>query len=234
MERNMKKLPIIFSIAIVMVLGFSISGASGLIPVSEPTIPEWIKNSAKWWSEGSISESDYIKSLQYLIGTGVIDVPIPITEVTAAETMYSPEESAKSFRVTISNIVEPIPVHYFQKFQLLAHSEDDELMRLYDFRDTNPEFFLESLPTADKKPFYDFIADWMDRGDTLNEFDVDVTVLDGTGGEIQTWAFEKCEISSYGTFVQDTVFYWQYSGLQEPEIRDRTVFSCTGIHLETP
>ena len=72
----------------------------------------------------------------------------------------------------------------------------------------------------------------MDKGDLLNEFDVDVVVLDGTG--IQTWAFTNCEITGYGTYLQDTIFIYSYSGLQDSEIRDRTNFSCAGVDLETP
>ena len=166
----------------------------------------------------------------------MIDVPIPITEVTAAQTMYSDEEHAQSFRVTISNIMSPLPVHFFEKFEITTSDpgdSNDPLARMYDFRDVNPIFFLESLPSADKKQFYDFIADWMDRGNLLNEFDVDVDVLDGTGAVIQTWAFTDCGIINYGTYLQDTVFFYQYSGLADSEIRDRTSFSCVGIHLET-
>ena len=177
-----------------------------------------------------------IETLEYLINNGVIDVPIPITEVTAAQTMYSDEERAQSFKVTISNIVQPLPVHFFEKFELDssdAGDADDPRGRSYDFRDF-PKFFLESLPSADKASFYDFIAKWMDGPDAQNEFDVDVTVLDGTGAEIQTWAFTTCEITSYGTYLQDTVFIYQFSGVQDSEIRDRTSFSCAGINLETP
>ncbi len=105
---------------------------------------------------------------------------------------------------------------------------------MYEFRDTNPQFFLESLPSADKKQFYEFIADWMDRGDLLNEFDVDIEVLDGTGATIQIWEFNTCEITSYGTYLQDTIFIYQFSGVQDSEIRDRTHFSCVGIHLRVP
>jgi len=47
------------------------------------TIPDWVKNNAKWWSEGQIAESDYISALQFLINQGIIK--IPITEVTAAK-----------------------------------------------------------------------------------------------------------------------------------------------------
>jgi len=223
---------IIMIFGIILIAGF---GLSFTVFAADSSIPEWVKNNAKWWSEGSISDTDYVESLEYLINNGIIDMPIPITEVTAAQTMYSEEERAQSFRVTISNIMKPLPVHFFEKFELTTSlTADDPLRRLYEFRDPNPTFFLESLPSADKKPFYDFIADWMDRGDLLNEFDVDVDVLDGTGAVIQTWAFQKCGITSYGTYLQDFVFVYSFSGLQDSEIRDRANFSCVGIHLETP
>ncbi len=182
-----------------LIAGF---GLSFTVFAEDSAIPDWIKNNAKWWSEGSIKDTDYIKSLEYLMIHGIIDMPIPITEVTAAQTKYSEEERAQSFRVTISNIMKPLPVHFFEKFELTSSNEgeaDDKRGRMYSFRDTAPSFFLESLPSAEKKPFYDFIADWMDRGDIMNEFDIDVDVLDGTGAVIQTWAFERCEITSYGT-----------------------------------
>jgi hypothetical protein len=235
MKKFPKKFSMIFTISIIGFLGFSITASA-----ADSAIPEWIKNNAKWWSEGSIDDADYFKSLEYLMRHGIIDIPIPITEVTAAQTMYSEEERAQSFRVTISNIIKPLPVHFFEKFELKtvdggkALIADDPRGRMYEFRDDNPKFFLESLPSADKKPFYDFIADWMDRGNLLNEFDVDVDVLDGTGTVIQTWAFKRCEITSYGTYLQDTIFIYQFSGVDDSEIRDRAHFSCVGIHLETP
>ena len=224
---------IIMIFGIILIAGF---GLSFTVFAEDSTIPDWVKNNAKWWSEGTISEADYITSLEYLIQNGIINLPTPITEVTAAQTMYSDDERAQSFRVTISNIVEPLPVHFFEKFELTsstAGESDDPRGRMYEFRDS-PKFFLESVPSADKKPFYDFISDWMDRGDLLNEFDVDVTVLDGTGAEIQTWAFTTCDITSYGTYLQDTIFIYQFSGEQDSEIRDRASFSCTGVNLETP
>lgn len=227
----MKKFPILFTISLIAVFSFSLTAFA-----TDSSIPEWVKNNAKWWSEGSISDTDYVKSLEYLINNGMIDVPISITEVTAAQTMYSEEERAQSFRVTISNIIQPLPVHFFEKFELTSSKPgagDDPRGRIYEFRDS-PKFILESLPSADKAPFYDFVAKWMDAPDAQNEFDVDVDVLDGTGVTIQTWAFTTCEITSYGTYLQDTTFIYQFSGVQDSEIRDRTSFSCAGVDLETP
>lgn len=167
---------------------------------------------------------------------GIIDIPIPVTEVTAAQTILTEEEQAQSFKVTLSNIVSPISVHFFEKFEMTSTvgSIDDPFGNTYNFRDINPSFYLESLPSVDKKQFYKFVADWMDRGDLLNEFNVDVDVLDGRGDIIQTWSFTTCEITSYGTYLQDITNFYQFSGVKDSEIRDRTSFSCAGVSLETP
>ncbi|WP_343045186.1 peptidase [Nitrosopumilus oxyclinae] len=42
--------------------------------VSNPPIPDWIKNNAKWWSSDSVSDSEFIDGLEYLIEKGLIIV----------------------------------------------------------------------------------------------------------------------------------------------------------------
>ena len=37
-------------------------------------IPQWIKNSAKWWAEGEISDPNFLGGIEYMIKTKVIDV----------------------------------------------------------------------------------------------------------------------------------------------------------------
>ena len=37
-------------------------------------IPQWIRDNAKWWAEGLITDQDYINGLQYLISQGVLKV----------------------------------------------------------------------------------------------------------------------------------------------------------------
>ncbi len=42
----------------------------------EPTqIPDWIRNNAKWWSEGAIGDSDFVNGIQYLIQEGIMQIP---------------------------------------------------------------------------------------------------------------------------------------------------------------
>ena len=42
--------------------------------VAESKIPDWIKNNAKWWSEGQITDDDFVKGIQYLVEKGIIRV----------------------------------------------------------------------------------------------------------------------------------------------------------------
>ena len=52
--------------------------------VTNPTIPDWIKNNAKWWSSSSISDSKFIDGLEYLIEEGLITV-YPGTSISISE-----------------------------------------------------------------------------------------------------------------------------------------------------
>lgn len=39
------------------------------------SIPDWIRNNAKWWSEGEISQTDFISGIQFLIQKDILKVP---------------------------------------------------------------------------------------------------------------------------------------------------------------
>jgi hypothetical protein len=42
--------------------------------VTTPTIPEWIKNNAGWWADGSINDDAFIQGIGFLIKEGTISV----------------------------------------------------------------------------------------------------------------------------------------------------------------
>lgn len=44
-------------------------------PVSEIQIPQWVKNNAKWWSEGSLDDQSFVSGIQYLIKQGIMIIP---------------------------------------------------------------------------------------------------------------------------------------------------------------
>ncbi|MDE1863667.1 MAG: hypothetical protein KGI33_12265 [Thaumarchaeota archaeon] len=43
---------------------------------SQPIVlPSWIKNNAKWWSQGQIGDDQFVKGVQYMIQKGIIQIP---------------------------------------------------------------------------------------------------------------------------------------------------------------
>ena len=41
-------------------------------PEAKLLIPSWIKMNAKWWSEGKISDVEYVAGIEYLVNQGII------------------------------------------------------------------------------------------------------------------------------------------------------------------
>jgi hypothetical protein len=56
---------------------------------TEITIPIWVKNNAKWWSEGTIVDSDFVSGIQYLINQGIMKIP-PTTSGSGTATNVIP------------------------------------------------------------------------------------------------------------------------------------------------
>jgi hypothetical protein len=44
-------------------------------PSSQTAIPNWIRNNAKWWADGTIGDSDFVSGIQYLIKQGILKIP---------------------------------------------------------------------------------------------------------------------------------------------------------------
>ena len=49
-------------------------------PSQTVTIPEWVKNNAKWWSDGAIDDNSFASGLEYMIKQGIIVVPATQSE----------------------------------------------------------------------------------------------------------------------------------------------------------
>lgn len=233
MTKNFPKLSIILTVSIIGIVGFSLTASA-----QSSAVPEWVKNNAKWWAEDSISETEYLTSLEYLISNGIIDVQVPFAQVTAAQNILSEEERGQSFSVTFHQglIEQPVTVDTFIKFEATSSSRSfDSFYQtpIYIFED-KPSFVLEGLPSKDKQPVYEGIHRWMTQKTILNPFNVDVAVLAGDGTTLLTWKFTDCEPTAFGTYLQDLVFYYQFVDQDRAEIRDRVTFECLGADLRVP
>jgi len=47
----------------------------GDVRQTKSAIPDWIKNNAGWWADGTITDSDFITGIQYLIQQDILSVP---------------------------------------------------------------------------------------------------------------------------------------------------------------
>ena len=56
--------------------------------VNAEGVPAWVKNNAGWWADGTISESEFIQGIQFLIKDDVI--VIPTTEISAEQSQSVP------------------------------------------------------------------------------------------------------------------------------------------------
>jgi len=100
---------------------------------------------------------------------------------------------------------------------------------------TSKQFAVESLPSKANLDFYRLVGKIMQQEPIAREpFDVNVDVESGDGTVLQTWAYTNCQIQNYVTYLQDTVFFYQFSGKEASEIRDRTTLQCSGLELEVP
>ena len=63
---------ILACIVILMVMFFTIYFMDSYAVSTQ--IPSWVKNTAKWWSEGQVGDSDFIKGVQYLIDQKIIQI----------------------------------------------------------------------------------------------------------------------------------------------------------------
>ena len=218
------------------ILLFCVSVIS-LSTVDASSIPDWVKNNALWWAEGSITEADYISSLQYLINQGILSIPIPITEVIAASTSLSDDERAQSIVVRFSNGPMPTerPFTTFSSFQSVSPRDDILHRSVYVFGD-KPQFILESLPSIDKVDLYRAIDKvyFAKASPTITRFDVAIDILAGDGSLIQTWQYNKCHVFGYGTFLTDLTNFIPFSGQEGSEFRDKIVFECAGVRLQVP
>jgi len=52
-------------------------------------VPDWVKNNAKWWSEGLIDDSEFVSALEFLIKTKIIE--IEITKISVIQNKEIPD-----------------------------------------------------------------------------------------------------------------------------------------------
>ena len=55
--------------------GAGLAAGPAPAPPDGPSVPSWVRQTAGWWADGTISDIEYIASLQYLISQGILRMP---------------------------------------------------------------------------------------------------------------------------------------------------------------
>ena len=232
MKSSFLKIVIIFSIIFV---GFgtttlSVDGQSNIIP-------EWVKNTAGWWSEDQISETEYVTSLQYLIDEKIINVQTnPITNVFATDAAISDEERAHSFAVRVKNPNYDLDDTYYSFIQFFNRNEASGQPRgTLTGSPDSPEFVLGSLPSHDKEKLYSYVSMNIKPGAQIDMLEsvIEVSVLDKNGKSINTWKYRDCTLLDYLVYLDFDKENYRWSQTDDKEIRELFVFQCRGFTINT-
>lgn len=217
-----------------------------------PAIPQWIKNNAKWWSEGTIGDADFLKAIQYLVQQGIIRVPtsVPTTvkEITATNGIPSDSDRVMSMVVTFqnfanfpSNIPSKITINSFQRI-----SEGGQITTGYGNTGTpttlktNPEFKLDDLPSKDKAQFYQFLNPGITAASNtqstteLPKFDVIIDLYTGDGTLLHSLEYDKCNLLNYWVYTDSNKMDYRMASSDQAEDREASVYTCQGYHLILP
>ena len=62
-------------VAAVAALVLLFASQSAVYAEESQAVPDWIKQTAGWWSEGVISDDEFVSSIQYLISEDIIQIP---------------------------------------------------------------------------------------------------------------------------------------------------------------
>ncbi|MDH3677484.1 MAG: hypothetical protein OEQ12_04195 [Nitrosopumilus sp.] len=122
-------------------------------------------------------------------------------------------------------------INSFTRYSPISHEEKSLLIANAPFNDL-PKFYLSSLPSAENEWYYQLIDRYINAGSIPEDFDVTVDVLVGDGTRIQSWKYTTCEILEYKQFLEDVLATRKYTKTFDSEIRDRTIFQCTGLQMD--
>ncbi len=173
--------------------------------------------------------------------TGVVVGLIVIAIVGTALVSFS--SLTPDFRQAFAGIgLTSEDVAKFMIIRINAEGSTDELVfssfsRVGFVRSGGYEFLLESLPSLDKKPFYELIEKSLAYTNPLVGkslmMDVSIDIYSGGYKLIETLEYDDCTVTEYFVHVVDSKGKYRFldDDVSQTEIREVTKFSCADFTL---
>lgn len=145
------------------------------------------------------------------------------------------EESKKENNPTNSNKDKVIA----ESLVVTIHQDTEQ--KYYTFskigyvKSKNIEYTLESVPSKDKKSYYELVAKFLNQRSTARPFDISIDIMASDGTLIETLDYKTCNITSYFVYVNDSKGDYRFikDNKDRMEIRDVTKFECVGLLIRT-
>lgn len=151
-------------------------------------------------------------------------------KATGRKAIVDDENRATAFVVDFSGgeLTQTYRFNSFSKFTPITKTNRGE--DPFYYQNVSYGLELESLPSVDKKPFYDIlVATSINPGKKPEPFDISVTIMTGNGNTLQVWQYQKCSILSYTPYLDENLIKIKFTGEFVSEIRDKTEFRCDGF-----
>ena len=132
------------------VLGFLIVGVTSVS--AESLIPEWVQNTALWYGQGTISEQEFIASIQYLINNKIIFLDEQEKETVLDPTILSDDVIVTKPRINQCSVL-------YQSYKNVGQSQF-----LSKYEHVN---FINTCVKLYKDPVWQHVGD--DRIEKINE-----------------------------------------------------------------
>lgn len=207
--------------------------------------PQWVQNDLKWWSEGAISDVDFVTGMQYLIQQGI--VPVQYQILNASATGITPSDNDRAMSIVVhfvnmqnvpSSINSQMTINSFQRF--LGFGQTTSNYRIPSHvANLGPEFQLVDLPSKDKAQFYQLVSAALvtaqnNNGEIAPIFDTRIDVTTGDGTLLYTLEYDQCQISTYWLYADSNKQDYRIASEDQMEYREVTNFVCEGYHMDLP
>ena len=121
-----------------------------------------------------------------------------------------------------------------------ANREGHSEIRTYDsfsrigFVSGEGNFLLESVPSLDKREFYEFIKDALDKKNPLDRemINISIDIYSGNAKLIETLEYKRCQLDEYFVHSVDSLGKIQFiEGQDNIEIREVTKLECDSFSI---
>jgi hypothetical protein len=161
-----------------------------------------------------------IASIAVLLSVSTIYSNFDIIQAYAGETL-SRDNVAKTIQVRVTQV------------GTLDEITFDSFSRV-GFVDGEQNFLLESVPSKDKRPFYELVKKSIEDKSlsSKNKMHVSIDLFSGDGQVIQSLEYRECDVTEYfvhGVDSKGKIFFLEEDGTVE--IREVTKFACVSFTL---